>query len=113
MNTKKQSSIGVALAIAYYTEQECAVFIPVSDVSRYDFIIDRNGELLKVEVKSTRSQDGTVDLRTKGGNQSWDGEVKRISKRDCDLVFAINLLTKNFGEYPAEDLEGRATVTIR
>lgn len=113
MNTKRQGSLGVARAVWYYTEKGCAVFTPVSDVSRYDLIVDDGQRLLKVEVKTTRQKNGQVGLRTHGGNQSWSGECKRISASDCDIVFAVNLNSGTVREFQASDLAGRNSVTVR
>jgi hypothetical protein len=113
VNTRRQGAIGLARAIAYYTNKGYAVFIPVTDVSRYDLLVDTGVRILRVEVKTTRQADGSVTLRTTGGNQSWSGVVKRISSEDCDVVFIVNLLTGAEQEFESHDLEGRSSVTVR
>ena len=110
MNSKKQGAIGVAFAISHYTAQEYAVFIPVSDTSRFDLIIEKDGKLSRVEVKTTKSK--LIDLRTSGGNQSWNKVYKKISSEDCDKVFCLNLKTLTWREFESLELEGRSTVTI-
>ena len=112
MNTREQGAIGVGKAIAYYTAKGYAVFVPVSDVSRYDLVIDTGKQLLRVEVKTTRQANGQVNLRTLGGNQSWNKEVKRVSSADCDLVFLVNLNTGVEREYQAGTLEGRNSLKV-
>ena len=104
--------MGVGRAIAFYSAQGYAVFVPVSDISRYDLIVDTGEELLRVEVKTTRQSNNDVGLRTLGGNQSWNGEVKRISSSDCDVVFIVNLNTGTEREFLAKDLEGRSSVRV-
>ena len=112
MNSRQQGAIGVGRAIAHYSSKGYAVFIPVSDVSRYDLIVDTGEKLLRVEVKTTRSVRNDVSLRTLGGNQSWSGEIKRISSSDCDIVFVVNLNTGTEREFLASELEGRSTVKV-
>ena len=107
---RKQAAQGIAMAIKFYTEKGYPVFIPVSDVSRYDLIIDTPLGLKRVEVKTTSAKD--IPLRTSGGNASWNGEVKRISSQECDIVFCYNIKTLAFKEFDAKDLEGRATIRI-
>jgi hypothetical protein len=113
LNSRQQGAIGVGHAVAYYAAKGYAVFIPVADVSRYDLIVDTGTELLRVEVKTTAQKSGAVTLRTAGGNQSWNGTVKRLSVDDCDLVFVVNILTGSQREYPIAEIAGRNQVTIR
>lgn len=113
VNTKQQGAIGVARAIRYFGDRDCSVFVPVSDTSRYDLVVDNGEELLRIEVKTTRSDVGEVCLRTSGGNQSWSGVVKRISADDCDVVFCVNLLTGTERVFSAKELEGRATIRVK
>src|SRR5215467_1759420 len=91
LNTKRQGAIGVGHAIAHYSACGFAVFVPVAAIARYDLLVDTGERILRVEVKTTRQTDGEIDLRTRGGNRSWNGEVKRLSALDCDVVFAVNL----------------------
>ena len=113
MNSKKQGAIGVAKAIAYFVSKGYAVFVPVSDCSRYDLIIDSGEKIMRVEVKTTKSANDQVMLRTVGGNQSWGGEVKRLSVEDCDVVFLVNLNNGVEREYTIEELAGRNSITLK
>lgn len=87
--------------------------MPVTDMSRYDLIVDTGEKLLRVEVKTTTQQRGGVNLRTMGGNTSWNKEVKRITSQECDVVFVVNLNTSTEREYQAVELEGKSCVTVR
>jgi PD-(D/E)XK endonuclease len=111
---KKQGDIGVGAAIGYYMSQGLTVCYPLTDTSRYDLVVDTGVSLLRVQVKTTRHEADSgfaiADLRTKGGNTSWNGEVKRITQEDCDVVF-INTPYGNY-ELPAALVEGMATVTL-
>ena len=102
----------MAAAILHYTRLGYAVLIPVSDVSRYDLVIDVDGVLERVEVKSTSSKNHEFSLRTSGGNQSWSGEVKRISCADCDRVFLYNLTTGSSKDFHSSELEGRRSINF-
>ena len=113
MNSKQQSSIGIARAISYFTNKGYSVFIPVSDCNRYDLLIDTGENILRVEVKTTTQKSGQTELRTLGGNQSWNGIIKFISSKDCDIVFIVNLITGAEKEFLIEELELRRTVTVK
>lgn len=113
MNSKQKGAIGVAYAIAYFTERGYAVFTPVSDVSRFDLVIEKSGTLSRVEVKTTNRDNGKIDLRTMGGNTSWSGEVKKVSAVDCDIVFLYSIKTGVYRVVEVIDLEGVSTITIK
>lgn len=112
MNTNTQGAIGVGKAISYYTSKSIPVFVPISDISRYDLIIDDNG-LKRVEVKTTNSENGWFMLRTVGGNRSWNGIPKHLSSKDCDKVFLYDLKYDIHKELDISDLEGKSSIKIR
>lgn len=59
MNTKSIGNIGEAKAIMKFTELGIPVYLPFGENERADMIIDLNGELLKIQVKtSTVYKDG-------------------------------------------------------
>ena len=113
MNPRTQGAIGIGRAIAHYFAKGYAVFVPVADVSRYDLIVDTGERLMRIEVKTTTQPKGEVSLRTMGGNTSWNGVVKRISRDDCDAVFAVNLNTGAEREFSVCEVEGKSSVTLR
>ncbi len=113
MNSKQQGAIGVAQAVAHFTSLGYAVFTPISDVSRFDLVVEKDTKLYKVEVKTTTRANGEVSLRTLGGNQSWSGVVKKMSSFDCDIVFMYNLSTKNATVMLATDLHNRSSIKIK
>lgn len=115
MNTKEQGDVGVAQAIFYYTLQGYKVSIPNTDSTRYDLIVDKDGKLFRVQCKTTyakaKSGAPTVGLRTMGGNQSWNGVVKKITSDETDLIWVCSE-GKEAWEFPVADLEGRSTVDL-
>jgi hypothetical protein len=114
MNSRKQGSIGVAIAISWFTQRGYHVAIPISETSRYDLIVDHGLHLQRVECKTTRFRDGlyyVVALQTCGGNRSGTGKRTKLSKADCDLVFVH---CDNGDDYliPASEIDGRASLTL-
>lgn len=113
MNTKAQGDIGVAMAIAYYTQQGYAVSIPMGDNTRYDLIVDIDGELKKVQCKCSRYQVNgryIIALRTNGGNKSGS-TTKRICADDADLLFAYTF-DGGWYEFPQSEFVNKASLTI-
>ena len=72
--------------------QGYAVYLPVGHSPDCDLIAERDGLLLRVQVKTTTQyfkERWTVTLCTRGGNQSWNGIVKRFSAARCDRLFVL------------------------
>lgn len=54
-NYKSHSgNVGLGMAIAYYTSKCIPVMIPLNDTQKYDLVIDVDGQLQKVSVKTTQ-----------------------------------------------------------
>ena len=115
MNTKQQGDIGVAKAIYIYTVLGYTVSIPNTDNAKYDLIVEKNGKLNRVQVKTTsfKTKYGIYQamLKTSGGNQSWNGEVGKIYKENVDLVFILSEDGIAY-EFPSEILDGSSTVNL-
>lgn len=115
MNTKQQGDIGVAKAIYYYTAEGYTVSIPNTDNSRYDLVIDKDGQLYRVQVKTTsfkvKSGSYEVKLSTQGGNRSWGGTIKKLSKNEIDLLF-IACDDGTTYEFNAEEIDDRPSITL-
>ena len=90
MNSKAKGDIGVGQAICYYTINGVEVLLPIGDKKPYDLVIDRDEQLLKVQVKYTSCKNKTgnfrADLRITGGNQSFK-TAKHYEDKDFDLCF--------------------------
>ena len=66
------------------------VYLPLGHSPDVDLVAHLDGRLLKVQVKtSTVWRHGRYDVAvaTRGGNQSWNGLVKRFAQERCDYLF--------------------------
>lgn len=92
MNKRLQGDVGTAAAIYYYTSQGYNVSVPITEATLYDLVVE-NGSIKRVQCKTSKhkSKYGSyeVELRTMGGNQSWSGDVKRLSAKNSDEVFIL------------------------
>lgn len=114
MNKKKQGDVGVAMAIAHYTKLGYVVCYPLTDSARYDLVVDIDGELKRVQCKSTNyieKSSYVVNTKTCGGNQSWNGAAKVLSKDECDLLFVYVFDGSNY-EFPPEIFDGKGKLTL-
>lgn len=113
INSKKQGDIGMCYAMAYFSKMGYTISIPITDSQDYDLIID-NGNLLKVQVKTTKfmSKNGVYQaaLRTCGGNRSGQS-IKTFDKNQSDLIF---ILTDNNETYliPKSEIKGNNYINL-
>lgn len=89
--TKGQGNVGIAAAILYFAKQGSIISIPLNDSQEYDLIVDTDGKLNKVQVKTTKysTEHGVyqVSLVSSGGSKR---EVyHRVSESKCDLLFVL------------------------
>ena len=74
--------LGVGANVAY----------PFGHSPDWDLIAELDGHLHRVQVKTStcfRLNRWAVQLATRGGNQSWNGTVKRIDGTRCDDLFVL------------------------
>ena len=115
MNSRFQGHAGVGAAIAYFAALGCPVFVPVSEVQRYDLVVEYGGRLVRVECKTSSELKSSgayrVTLFTSGGNQTWNGIKKHFSEYDADYLFVH---VANGMEYliPSVDVCGHGTITV-
>lgn len=90
-NTKAQGNIGMALAIAYYVKEGYTVSIPMNDSQDYDLVVDIEGFLHKVQVKTTKYKSDygiyCVSLKNTGGSSGTINS--RVCDSDIDLLFVV------------------------
>lgn len=87
-----QGDQGELSAVAWFKAQGADVFIPFGHARDLDLVAHFGGGLVGVQVKtSSRARLGRweVAVRTSGGNQSWNGVVKRLDPSRYDFLFVL------------------------
>lgn len=89
MNTKERGDVAIGHAIAFYLQNGYEVCLPIGDKRRYDFLVEKEGEIRRVQVKyaglSNRNK-CVAGLRITGGNQSFN-YAKKYRDNDFDILF--------------------------
>ena len=97
-NSRKQGDAGLGQAIAWFTMQGYAVSIPLTDNQDYDLVVEVDGRLQKVQVKSgsrlAKSGAALFYLSVQGGNLSGVTTSKLVSSQVWDYLFCYHLTTK-------------------
>jgi PD-(D/E)XK nuclease superfamily protein len=92
LTPRRQGDLGEFSAIEWLGLQGRPVYVPIGHSPDCDLVTVIDGKFVGVEVKtSTVVRDGrfAVNLRTFGGNRSWNGVVKRFSPQRCDWLFVL------------------------
>jgi hypothetical protein len=89
-NPRRQGDLGEVSAITWLVRVGATVCVPLLHSPDYDLIAEFEGELLRVQVKTSvawHNRRFVVALCTRGGNRSWNGIVKRLDATRCDRLF--------------------------
>ena len=91
LNPRKQGDAGLGCAIAWFTAHEHCVCVPLTDSQRFDLVVEMEGQLKRVFVRTTTRatcKGWACGLRTIGINSSGY-KVRHFDKRDVDLLFIL------------------------
>jgi hypothetical protein len=76
----------------WFTSKGADLYLPLGHSRDADLIADLADQLLRIQVKTCTCRvrgRWRVTLCTRGGNQSWNGLVKRLDSTRCDLLFVV------------------------
>ena len=85
-----QGDVGELSAIQWLGSVGAHIFVPLGHSPDYDLVVERDACLHRVQVKTSTCRSRgrfVVALCTRGGNQSWNGVVKRLDATRCDYLF--------------------------
>jgi hypothetical protein len=92
MSPRRQGDLGELSAMEWLGSRGYVVYYPIGHSPDCDLIFDDGRGLQRVQVKTTtrhRNHRWEVMLCTRGGNQSWNGIVKRFITSRCDYLFVL------------------------
>lgn len=101
----------MGIAIAYYSANGYTVSIPLNDTQDYDFIVDKDNILKKIQVKATSCKTKynkyQVALKSCGGTKG--GTYKTVVDTNIDEVFIVTDSLELF-RIPIEVIKTKATL---
>ncbi|MFZ2205280.1 MAG: group I intron-associated PD-(D/E)XK endonuclease [Minisyncoccia bacterium] len=113
MKTKEKGDLAVANAIRYYVTCGYEVCLPIGDKKDYDFVVEKNNILHRVQVKfaGIYSDDKCkVGLRITGGNQSFNYS-KKYNLNSFDFLFVYTERGEMYS-IPWKEVDCRNEITI-
>lgn len=91
-NPRHQGEIGLSDAIGWFGRRGLTVSVPLADNQPYDLVVDVDGALARVQVKTAtgRSPYGryVANIETSGGNQSFHTR-KPFDAAAADLLYVL------------------------
>jgi hypothetical protein len=91
-NPRRQGDVGEAVAASWLIRSGYGVWLPFGNSPDFDLVAQRDGTFLRVQVKTStvvRNGRWEVVVCTRGGNQSWNGVVKRLDQARYDYLFVV------------------------
>jgi len=117
MITTKLGSLGEAKAITEFLKLDYTVFTPFSEGNDpFDFIAVKDGNLLRVEVKSTNSLDknGNYIITIRAARSNNNGNrVKLFDSNSCDMVACYIKPIDTTCFILSKDIKTKRTLTFR
>jgi hypothetical protein len=114
VDPSESGDLGELSAIMWLGAFADVVSKPLVETSDYDLVADFGGKLERVQVKTSGSWHKNrfiVALCTRGGNQSWNGIVKRLDASRCDAVF-VHVEDGRRWYIPANALGGESGILL-
>lgn len=112
-SNKEKGNTGLGIAIAYYSANGYPVSIPLNDTQDYDFIVDKDNILKKIQVKATSCKTKynkyQVALKSCGGTKG--GTYKTVVDTNIDEVFIVTDSLELF-RIPIEVIKNKATLNL-
>lgn len=111
-NNKNKGNAGLAIAIAYFGANGYTVSIPLNDTQDYDLVVDLDGNLKTVQVKTCNFlTNGTYQCQLRTISGTSRRVIKTVKDTNVDLLFC---LTGDGTLYliPISELNNRTTIQL-
>lgn len=110
-----QGNVGLGRAIAYYTANCITVLLPLNDTQKYDLVIEKDGKLQRVSVKTTQGTNNTgkyykVQMKNSGGG-SHKSTIRNFDNTTCDIVFIVTVEGTMY-EIPSNLINVNSSLTL-
>ena len=110
---KEKGRTSLGIAIAYFSMNGYTVSIPLNDTQDYDLIVEKDGKLETIQVKSTdcKTKYGVYQVALKSCGGTKGDTYKTVIDTNVDYLFVV---TKETDMYmiPKEIISNRSTLNL-
>ncbi len=114
MSKVTQGSAGLGIAIGHFCSKGIVVSLPLVDNQDYDLIIDEDGKLKKVQVKTTgtKSPSGNYEVQIKSVRSNKT--INKIKSFDPNAVDYLFVLCGDGSKYlfPSNEITVKGALTL-
>lgn len=111
-NSKRVGNVAESRFIFECTRRHIDVSLPFGDCARYDAIVDIDGKLFKIQIKTLRKlSDGVYDFATR--SNSIKNEARKSYVGQIDYFFAYNEEDDVYVLVPIDDVGDKYGMTVR
>lgn len=115
MNTVEQGRIGEAIVVTELVKQGYEVYMPVFGNAEVDMIAAKDGQFLKVEVKTTRkpTKSGRYVAKLQSVRPNKTANIlKNFDGQRADILAVVTLPTGRVHLLDAKQYDQRTSVTV-
>lgn len=109
-----QGTLGVGVAIGYFSSLGYIVSIPLSDNQKYDLLVDIDGVIRKVQVKTTGykiKNNYIVQLKTVCPKKTSKNAITHFDSSKVDFLFIV-IEDGSLYNIPCDKIDCKASITI-
>ena len=113
MQPVQQGTVGLGLAIAHFISTGNTISLPLNDNQDYDLIVDIDGVLKKIQVKTTRviqNNNYVVQLKKVRPNNS-SNVIHNFDKLSSDILFVLTEDGTKFS-IPCDAIDVKTQLTL-
>ena len=88
-NNKIKGRIGLSMTINYFTLKGYTTSLPLNDTQWYDMIIEKDGIFSTVQCKCTGTENGEINLKSKGGTKGTTYDSV-LNHSELDYLFCVD-----------------------
>ena len=113
-NSTSIGVVGESAAIYNFTRRNIPILKPFSDNSRYDFVVDIFGKLLKIQCKTSQKiHEGAYIRFNICSTNGFTGEHYKYTEEDIDFYFLYCIENGYCGLIPINSVIGIADIRLR
>jgi hypothetical protein len=114
ISPRKQGDLGELSALGWLIKRGYSIYLPYGHSPHCDLMAESGPTVLRVQVKTSRVwRNGRweVAVCTRGGNQSWNGVVKRLDGSRIDFLF-VHVADGRRWFIPAGEVGGGCSILL-
>ena len=110
---KEKGRTSLGIAIAYFSMNGYTVSIPLNDTQDYDLIVEKDGKLETIQVKSTdcKTKYGVYQVALKSCGGTKGKEYKTLINTNIDYLFILNADLKMY-VIPKNEIKNKSTINL-